>query len=152
MTAPGVGRLVGFAIAAEIGGTKRFSSPRKLCGHTRELSGVGLRHYPQLAQNSVQARVFPPAQLPFRRDVRRFGPRGKPVARLAWPASPAPRRARTPPPRRRPARWLSGAEHRLLEPVLEPWRHGRLPLDGVRWLLKPVVRAGSVAAPRGRLT
>jgi transposase len=36
MTAPGVGWLVGFPIATEIGNIKRFSSPRELCGYTRE--------------------------------------------------------------------------------------------------------------------
>jgi hypothetical protein len=36
MTAPGVGWLVGFPIATEIGDIKRFSSPRELCGYTRE--------------------------------------------------------------------------------------------------------------------
>ena len=34
--APGVGWLVGFPIATEIGDIKRFSSPRELCGYTRE--------------------------------------------------------------------------------------------------------------------
>ena len=34
MTAPGVGWLVGFSIACEIGDINRFSSPTKLCGYT----------------------------------------------------------------------------------------------------------------------
>jgi len=34
MTAPGVGWLVGFSIACEIGDISRFSSPTKLCGYT----------------------------------------------------------------------------------------------------------------------
>jgi transposase len=34
MTAPGVGWLVGFSIACEIGDIGRFSSPTKLCGYT----------------------------------------------------------------------------------------------------------------------
>jgi transposase len=34
MTAPGVGWLVGFTIASEIGDIERFSSPTKLCGYT----------------------------------------------------------------------------------------------------------------------
>ena len=34
MTAPGVGWLVGFSIACEIGDIRRFSSPTKLCGYT----------------------------------------------------------------------------------------------------------------------
>jgi transposase len=34
MTAPGVGWLVGFSIACEIGDINRFSSPSKLCGYT----------------------------------------------------------------------------------------------------------------------
>ena len=36
MTAPGVGWLVGFPIATKIGDIKQFSSPRELCGYTRE--------------------------------------------------------------------------------------------------------------------
>ncbi len=36
MTVPGVGWPVGFSIATEIGDIKRFSSPRKLSGYTRE--------------------------------------------------------------------------------------------------------------------
>ncbi len=34
MTAPGVGWLVGFSIACEIGDINRFSSPTKLCGYS----------------------------------------------------------------------------------------------------------------------
>jgi hypothetical protein len=104
---------------------------------------------PPLAQDSIQARAFPLAQPPFRRDGRRFGPRGKSVARLGSRACPAPRRGRPPSRQRRRPRWPPGAEPRLQGPVLEPWWHGRLPLDGVRRLLKPAARAGPVSAPRG---
>jgi hypothetical protein len=105
-----------------------------------------LRNYPAVLRTRFKRRAFPLAQPPFRRDGRRSGPRGKSVARLAWRGCLAPRRGRPPSRRRRRPRWLPGAEPRLRSPVLGPWRHGRLPLDGVRWLQKPAARAGPVSA------
>ena len=55
MTAPGIGRILGYTIAAEIGDITRFASPAKLCGYTGWCPAVyqsgGKDHRGPLAKN-----------------------------------------------------------------------------------------------------
>jgi transposase len=99
MTVPGIGWVLGYTIAAEIGDIGRFASPKKLCGYTglcpRVYQSGGTDHRGSLKKNgpkylrwalieaTTHAARHPAYRDHYQRTARRLGPhRGKRVARV----------------------------------------------------------------------
>ncbi len=99
MTAPGIGWVLGYTIAAEIGDITRFASPTKLCGYTglcprvyqsgeRDHRGSLAKTGPKylrwaLIEASTHARRHPAYAERYQRTKQRLGRgRGKHVARV----------------------------------------------------------------------
>lgn len=98
-TVPGVGWILGYTIAAELGEIGRFASPKKLCGYTGLCPTVyqsgGKDHRGSLAKNGPQylrwalieaathAARHPAYAAHYQRTAQRLGrQRGKKVARV----------------------------------------------------------------------
>src|SRR5712691_4548169 len=99
MTAPGIGFVLGYTIAAELGDIARFTSPKKLCGYTglcpKVYQSGGSDHRGPLAKNgpkylrwalieaATTAARHPIYAEHYQRTARRLGrQRGKKVARV----------------------------------------------------------------------
>ncbi len=95
LTAPGIGWITGFTIAAEIGDINRFSSPVKLTGYTPVPAGQAIRRL-RPARTRLQARPAVPA----------LGADGGRNRRLVAPAFHRPLPGHQAPPR--PPAWRQG--------------------------------------------
>jgi transposase len=99
MTAPGIGRILGYTIAAEIGDIKRFASPVKLTGYTglcpRVYQSGGVDHRGSLSKHgpkylrwalieaAVHAALHPIYREHYQRTKKRLGKqRGPKIARV----------------------------------------------------------------------
>ncbi len=99
MTAPGIGRILGYTIAAEIGDINRFASPVKLTGYTglcprvyqsggQDHRGSLSKHGPKylrwaLIEASVHAALHPIYREHYQRTKKRLGKqRGPKIARV----------------------------------------------------------------------
>ena len=99
MTAPGIGRILGYTISAEIGDIERFASPAKLTGYTglcpRVYQSGGQDHRGSLAKNgpkylrwalieaAVHAATHPLYRERYQRTKKRLGKqRGPKIARV----------------------------------------------------------------------
>jgi transposase len=98
-TAPGIGRILGYTIAAEIGDIERFASPVKLTGYTglcprvyqsggADHRGALSKHGPKylrwaLIEASVHAALHPIYREHYQRSKKRLGKqRGPKIARV----------------------------------------------------------------------
>src|SRR5205807_181044 len=98
MSAPGIGWVTGFTIAAEIGDISRFSSPVKLTGYTGLCPREPVRgHGPP--RPAVQARP----------QISALGAHGSSDPRLHAPAAPRP--PQHPPPAGAPPASMPSGDH-----------------------------------------
>jgi transposase len=125
LTVPGIGWVLAFTIAAEIGDIHRFPSPKKLCGYTGLCPRLSVRG-PRQPRPADQARAEVAALGDARGDHARVAPSGLPRALSAHQAPPRPpARGQGRPDRRRPQAHRSDLAHAHQQRTLRS-RPGRL--------------------------